>query len=104
MKTILSALFMSCLLPLTAFAVVGGGDVTFKPSGADPVLFSHDYHMKNRGIKCSACHLKTFAAAEGEYQIKKEKLNKRDFCQNCHNGMKSFDVASTGNCKRCHKK
>jgi hypothetical protein len=31
-------------------------------------------------------------------------LNKRDFCQHCHNGMKSFDVASVKNCERCHKK
>lgn len=104
MKTILSVLLMFGLCPLTAFAVIGGGDVTFKPSGTDPVIFSHDYHMKNRGIKCLACHLKTFAAAEGEHQIKKEKLNKRDFCQHCHNGMKGFDVTSAGNCTRCHKK
>lgn len=104
MKTLLSAVLTFCLIPLPAFAVVGGGDVTFKPSGTDPVMFSHEYHMKSRGIKCAACHFKTFAAAEGEHQIKKEKLNKRDFCRHCHNGMKSFDVASTGNCARCHKK
>ena len=103
MKTILCFMLMFCLCPLSAIAVIGGGDITFKPAGTDPVVFSHDYHMKNRGIKCSACHFKTFAA-EGEYKINKEKLNKQDFCQHCHNGMKSFDVTSAGNCKRCHKK
>jgi len=104
MKIIFFVLLIACLCPYSALAVIGGGDVTFKPAGTEPVVFSHDYHMKNRGIKCSACHFKTFASAEGEYQIRKEKLNKRDFCQHCHNGMKSFDVKSTGNCMRCHKK
>jgi c(7)-type cytochrome triheme protein len=104
MKTILCVFLMFLLFPFNAFAVIGGGDVTFKPAGIDPVIFSHDYHMKNRGIKCSACHFRTFAAAEGAYLIKKEKLNKRDFCLHCHNGLKGFDVTSTGNCVRCHKK
>jgi len=101
-KTILTVLLMVCLLPGAVFAVTGG-DVTFSPPGTDPVVFSHDYHMKNRGIKCSACHFKAFAAG-GEYKIQKEKLNKNDFCRHCHNGMKGFDAASTGNCARCHKK
>ena len=104
MKTTAGILLLLCLCTLPAFAVVGGGDVTFKPANTDPVVFSHDYHMKDRGIKCMACHFKTFAAVEGGYQIKKEKLNKRDFCQHCHNGMKGFDVTSTSNCMRCHKK
>jgi len=103
MKTMLGVLLLACLLPGAVFAVTGGGDVTFSPPGTDPVVFSHDYHMKNRGIKCSACHFNAFAAS-GEYKIKKEKLNKSDFCQHCHNGMKGFDVTSPGNCARCHKK
>jgi c(7)-type cytochrome triheme protein len=82
----------------------GGGNVTFNPAGADPVVFNHDYHLKTRGIKCSACHFSTFTRGSNGYQIKKEKLNKRDFCQHCHNGLKSFDVSSDKNCTRCHKK
>ncbi len=103
MRTIIFA-----VMAVTAFAAsslaVGGGNIAFTPPNSDPVIFSHDYHMKARGIKCVACHFSTFADASGNYKIKKEKLNKRDFCQHCHNGMKSFDVASDKNCKRCHKK
>jgi c(7)-type cytochrome triheme protein len=100
-------LIIAVLLLASTFTLVyadGGGDITFKPANSEPVVFSHDYHMKTRGIKCTACHFQTFAQASGSYQIKKEKLNKRDFCQHCHNGMKSFDVTSVKNCERCHKK
>ena len=82
----------------------GGGNVTFEPAGADQVVFSHDFHLKTKGIKCTACHFSTFSQGSGSFQIKKEKLNKRDFCQHCHNGLKSFDVSLDKNCARCHKK
>ena len=38
------------------------------------------------------------------YQMKKEKLTKRDFCLYCHNGMKGFDAQAAKNCGRCHKR
>jgi c(7)-type cytochrome triheme protein len=89
-------------LPSTVFAV-GGGDVTFTLKTADPVHFSHDYHMKTRGLKCVACHYQKFSKGQGN-EMKKELINKRDFCELCHNGMKGFDAGSAKNCTRCHKK
>ena len=104
---ILSLLFV-ILLPFLAYpaasAAVGGGDITFTAKGADPVLFSHDYHAKSKGIKCAACHFERFAAGTGGFNIHKGKLNKREFCGHCHNGMKSFDLENQQNCARCHKK
>ncbi len=97
------AIILLMTAAVTALAV-GGGNITFTPPNSDPVVFSHDYHMKIRGIKCVACHFSSFSEESGSYKIRKEKLNKRDFCQHCHNGMKSFDAASAKNCKRCHKK
>jgi c(7)-type cytochrome triheme protein len=82
---------------------IGGGDITFTPEKADPVLFSHDYHLKLRGLKCAACHFNKFANGVG-YEMKKESITKRGFCEHCHNGMKAFDVDSSKNCTRCHKK
>lgn len=82
---------------------VGGGDITFKLTKADPVQFSHDYHAKVRGLKCAACHFNKFAKGTG-YEMKKESITKRDFCEHCHNGMKGFDAASDRNCLRCHKR
>ena len=82
----------------------GGGDITFSPTNMDPVHFSHDYHLNIRGIKCAACHFPTFAQDAASFQIKKEMLNKRDFCGHCHNGMKGFNLESEKNCSRCHHK
>jgi c(7)-type cytochrome triheme protein len=82
---------------------VGGGDVAFTLQKADPVHFSHDYHMKSRGLKCAACHFQKFSKGHGN-EMKKELITKRDFCEHCHNGMKSFDAGSPKNCTRCHKK
>jgi c(7)-type cytochrome triheme protein len=104
---------LQLLLPIVIIAVVlfgayaladGGGDIIFRPAGMDPVLFSHDYHIKTRGIRCNACHFKGFAKEANGYQMQKEKLNKRDFCGHCHNGMKGFDATSNSNCSRCHRK
>jgi len=87
----------------TTVLAVGGGDITFKPTGVDPIVFSHDHHAKTRGLKCAACHFQRFSKGQG-YEMNKESLTKRDFCAHCHNGMKSFDAASAKNCTRCHKK
>mgnify|MGYP001289256775 CR=1 FL=1 len=86
----------------TVFAV-GGGDIVFTLKTADPVLFSHDYHIKTRGLKCAACHFHKFSSGKGS-EMKKELITKRDFCEHCHNGMKSFDTGAAKNCARCHKK
>ena len=102
-KTI-SALLASLLLLSFAFAETNKGDITFKLKKADPVVFSHDYHTKNRCIRCAACHFQTFAATGNSFQMKKEKLTKQDFCEHCHNGMKGFDARGEKNCTRCHKK
>jgi c(7)-type cytochrome triheme protein len=87
----------------TTVLAVGGGDISFKLTGVDPVVFSHDYHAKVRGLKCAACHFQRFSKGQG-YEMNKESLTKRDFCTHCHNGMKGFDAASAKNCSRCHKK
>lgn len=81
----------------------GGGDITFTLEKADPVHFSHDYHLKARGLKCAACHFSKFSRG-ASYEMKKETITKRDFCEHCHNGMKGFDAASPNNCARCHTK
>jgi len=100
---ILQTIIMVLLVSATAFAE-GGGDITFKPANADPVMFSHDYHLKTRGIRCMACHFQLFSDDGGGYRMKKEKMTKQNFCAHCHNGLKGFDVTSAKNCGRCHKR
>ena len=97
------ALAVLVMLPAAVFAQSGTGNITFEIKNAGNVLFSHDYHTKARGVKCSACHFKTFAATGNSFQMKREKMTKRDFCEHCHNGLKGFDAKSEKNCMRCHK-
>lgn len=101
------ALFLTLLLAAAVahgYEATGGGDIKFTPLNANPVFFSHDYHLKLKGLKCLACHFGSFTMGSGTYKIKKEKLNKRDFCGHCHSGMKAFDQNETTHCSRCHKR
>ncbi len=90
-------------LPFPAALAAGGGDIVFTPQNIEPVHFSHDYHLHVRGLKCGACHFQKFAKGAG-YEMHKEKITKDGFCGHCHNGLKAFDLASSKNCTRCHKK
>jgi len=94
-----------CLLvPAAAFAEkVGGGDITFTPKNASPVVFSHEKHVSDKGLKCTGCHYAIFQMQQGSYKMDMSKLNKGDFCGKCHNGQKSFDLKDQKNCNRCHK-
>ncbi len=102
---IISILSLSFMSPLIASAEkVGGGDLTFTPKGAGPVVFSHEKHVTEKGLKCTGCHYQIFQMAQGSYKMNMSKITKEDFCGKCHNGQKSFDVKDQKNCVRCHKK
>ena len=100
-------LFVIALVLLATSAAVaqkvGGGDITFSPKNAGQVTFSHEAHVKGKGIKCTGCHYQIFQMAQGSYKMDMSKLTKGDFCGKCHNGQKSFDVKVTENCAKCHK-
>ncbi len=104
-RTLLFLILASCLLaPWTAAAEkVGGGDITFKPKNASQVVFSHEKHVTDKGLKCTGCHYAIFQMQQGSYKMDMDKLTKGDFCGKCHNGQKSFDVKDQKNCIKCHK-
>lgn len=82
---------------------VGGGDLTFSPANASPVVFSHEAHVKDKGLKCSACHYQIFQMSKGSNRIDMGMITKGNFCGKCHNGQKAFDAKAQKNCSRCHK-
>ncbi len=86
-----------------AVAAVGGGDLNFTPPNAKPVFFSHEQHVKAKGLKCSGCHYHAFQMAQGSYKMEMNKITKGQFCGVCHNGERYFDVKDPANCGRCHK-
>jgi c(7)-type cytochrome triheme protein len=90
--------------PFAAPAKVGGGDIVYKPKGAAPVLFNHEYHVNLKGQRCNSCHYKTFQMTGGaEFKMDMSLLTKGKFCGICHNGKTAFDVKDANTCKRCHK-
>ena len=106
MKKLLFSSLLICILimPVIASAeAVGGGDLTFKPKGAAPVIFSHQVHVSVKGLKCSGCHYHVFQMTKGSYKMDMSKITKGDFCGKCHSGQKAFDVKDEKNCAKCHK-
>jgi c(7)-type cytochrome triheme protein len=107
MKRHIVVALTACLaLPSVSLAQkVGGGDVQFTPKNASPVTFSHQTHVKEKGVKCSGCHYQIFQMNKetASYKMDMSKLTKGEFCGKCHNGQKSFDVSSPANCVKCHK-
>lgn len=102
---IVSILSLSVMFPLIASAEkVGGGDLTFTPKDARPVVFSHEKHVSDKGLKCTGCHYQIFEMQKGASStMDMSKLKKGDMCGKCHNGQKSFDVKDPKNCVKCHK-
>ncbi len=101
---VLTAVLCLFLTGGTAAAVVGGGELTFRPENANPVTFSHDQHVSLKGLKCSGCHNSNmFHMAKGSDQMDMGKFTKGQFCGRCHNGTQAFDVKDKAGCGRCHK-
>ncbi len=98
---VIFCLFLSTGISLAAGT--GGGDLTFKPQNAKPVIFSHEEHVNVKELKCSACHNHTFQMGKDEDKMDMSKMTKGLFCGHCHNGTKAFDVKDKANCQRCHK-
>lgn len=103
-RTVAVVVVLSLACPLIAFAQrVGGGDMTFSPKNASPVVFSHEKHVNEKGIKCTGCHYQIFQMTQGSNKIDMSRITKGDFCGKCHNGQKAFGAKDEKNCVRCHR-
>ncbi len=101
---LLTAVLCLAVSARTAAAVVGGGDLTFKPENAKPVTFSHDQHVSAKGLKCSVCHNNSmFHMVKGSDHMDMNKFTRGQFCGHCHNGAQAFDVKDKTGCGKCHK-
>lgn len=81
---------------------IGGGDISFKPEKARAVIFSHDSHVSEIGLKCTDCHDSLYTTKEKHKRITMADMRKGVSCGACHNGKRAFDVRT--NCSNCHKK
>lgn len=99
------SLFLVLSLFLMSVVCAGAAEtrnIKFSFNNADPVLFSHEFHLKKYNNNCRICH-------DTIYNLKKRKhftmaeMEKTKSCGACHSGMKAFSVATEKDCIRCHK-
>ncbi len=93
-------LIMTLLTCFAAFAV-DIKDVTFKISNFGTVVFSHNMHFKQEGIKnnCKTCHNVIFNLRNKKRYTMAE-MEKGKSCGACHNGKRAFGLED---CVQCHK-
>jgi c(7)-type cytochrome triheme protein len=100
--TVLAVLF-GMLAPIASFAKETK-DIQFKFKNAEPVVFSHDFHLGLSLINnnCKKCHNAIFNLRERRHYTMAE-MEKTKSCGACHTGVKAFSVADEKSCVRCHK-
>ncbi len=105
-RTLVSAIVLVGLqLAVNASAEkVGGGEITFRPKTALPVVFSHEQHVNRAETKCARCHYAIFQMMRGDSGVTMDGIKAGKFCGKCHDGQLAFN-ANDGdkNCGRCHK-
>lgn len=94
-------------ISLFLMSVIGAGavetkNISFSFKNSEPVIFSHEFHLKKYNNNCRICH-------DSIYNLKNKKrftmaeMEKTKSCGACHSGMKAFSVATEKDCVRCHK-
>ncbi len=101
LRFIMLAVFSTLLLTVMAHAKETK-DILFRFNNAEPVVFSHDIHLRKYSNNCRICH-------NAIYNLKQHKrftmaeMEKTKSCGACHSGIKAFSVADEKDCIRCHK-
>jgi c(7)-type cytochrome triheme protein len=101
-KIALATALISLVLVTSGWAKIGGGDIKFSAKNAADVIYSHDFHVGQRGLKCAECHYQIFARMAHNMRDKATmaEMQAGRSCGNCHNGRRAFGVDK--NCERCH--
>ena len=99
--TLLAVLF-GLLAPIASLAKETK-DIQFKFKNADPVVFSHDFHLGLPLINnnCKKCHNAIFNLRQVHHFTMAE-MEKTKACGACHTGVKAFSVTDEKSCIRCH--
>jgi c(7)-type cytochrome triheme protein len=77
-------------------------DIKFSFKSADPVVFSHEFHLGKYNNNCKICHNAIFNLKDRRHFTMAE-MEKTKSCGACHSGVRAFSVASEKDCIRCHK-
>ncbi|MBK5275127.1 MAG: cytochrome c3 family protein [Desulfuromonadales bacterium] len=77
-------------------------DIKFPFKNAEPVVFSHEFHLVKYNNNCKVCHNAIFNMKDRRHFTMAE-MEKTKSCGACHSGVKAFSVSSEKDCSRCHK-
>jgi len=94
-------LLILCFSPF-AVSALETKDIKFPVKNADPVSFSHIVHLKKYNNNCKVCHNAIFNLKNRHHYTMAE-MEKTKSCGACHSGVKTFSVADSKSCVRCHK-
>jgi c(7)-type cytochrome triheme protein len=105
MKRLSVFLLFAGIFLLTSIALgrVGGGDIVFNPKKANPVTFSHDFHVKDLGLACQKCHPNPYITRDKDKPLTMAAMNQGKSCGACHNGKGGFSVKAKDKCGMCHR-
>ena len=101
LKQILSLAVAVCALSVVCAGAVETKDIKFKFKNAEPVVFSHEFHLKKYNNNCRMCHDAIFNL-RNKKRFTMAEMEKTKSCGACHSGVKAFSVASEKECSRCH--
>lgn len=103
LKCIQLYLTVAALLCLTVTAnAAETANIPFNFKNAEPVVFSHEFHLGKYANNCKICHDAIFSLKNKKHFTMAE-MEKTKSCGACHTGVKAFSVSSEKDCVRCHK-
>jgi c(7)-type cytochrome triheme protein len=76
-------------------------DIKFTFKNADPVVFSHDFHLSKYNNNCRVCHNAIYNLKNRRHYTMAD-MERTKSCGGCHSGVKAFSVADERYCIRCH--
>lgn len=101
LKQFLSLAVTVCVLSAVCAGAAETKDIKFKFNNSEPVVFSHELHLKKYNNNCRICHDAIFNLRNKKRYTMAE-MEKTKSCGACHSGIKAFSVASEKECSRCH--
>lgn len=92
---------LACVTFASATGASETKDIAFTFPHSDPVIFSHQTHLKKYNNNCRVCHNAIFDLRNKRKYTMAE-MEKTKSCGGCHTGVKAFSVTDEKKCVLCH--
>ena len=99
------SLLLACAIIVFAASFAGAletKDIKYSFKNSEPVVFSHNFHLKKYNNNCKICHDAIYNLRNRKHFTMAE-METTKSCGACHPGVKAFSVTSEKDCVKCHK-